>query len=94
MRVCAIGVALLFAQIHEEACGGRAAEDGVHDERGEVVGVCARDAVVGDDDIGLRGAGAVDDVRRAAREFGRDGEVRLRDFAARPGAEQLFDARE
>ena len=62
----------------------------MHDEHGEVVGVGALDGRVGDDDVGLRRARAVDEVGHALRALGRGGELRLRDLAGRPAPEETF----
>jgi hypothetical protein len=64
---CAVGVAVLFAEVHVDAAGEEAAEDVVHDEDGGVVGCGAGDAEADCVQCGLRCAGLVDDDDFEAR---------------------------
>ena len=67
---CAVGVAVLFAEVHVDAAGEEAAEDVVHDEDGGVVGRGAGNAEADGVESGLRGAGLVDDDDLQARRVG------------------------
>ena len=64
---CAVGVAVLFAEVHVDAAGEEAAEDVVHDEDGGVVGRGAGNAEADGVESGLRRAGLVDDDDFEAR---------------------------
>ena len=61
LRLRAVGVAVLFAQIHVDAAGEHAAENRVHDAHRHVIGAVARHAERCDAQLRLRRARAIDD---------------------------------
>jgi len=90
----AVGVALLLADVGDEAGMEGAAVDGIGEGEAEPVGMLAGDGEIAGDDLGLDGAGSVDQENVAAEMGGERGLVGLLDGAAGPaveGAIELLD---
>ena len=93
VRRGAVGQAALGAQHAVQPVAAFAAEDLHRDVERQVVAVPARQADVADADLGLHGAGPVDDDDAAGRRR-RLVRLRLRQLDARPAAERPLRARE